>query len=263
MVPAPVAIALLGALTAIAIAVASVATWRARALRAALRANEVKHSERVELERKIEAAGRLAGEIAHDLNNLLTAITGHTELLIASLDPSGTSILDAYEIRRAALRTAQLTKRLFALSGAHGITHTVDLPATPAPTARPEPALVATRPAMPVLVVEDEPGVRELIRVVLVRAGHEVVAVAGPHAALAALRRQPAISLMLVDVVMPEMDGYDLVTEARTISTGVHVVFMSAFARDTTRHSSGDGFLAKPFTAEALTTIVKQALASP
>ena len=35
-----------------------------------------------------------------------------------------------------------------------------------------------------VLVVEDEPGMRELIRLVLVRAGHEVVAVAGPHGRL-------------------------------------------------------------------------------
>ena len=92
--------------------------------------------------------------------------------------------------------------------------------------------MAETRLTAPVLVVEDEPHVRELIRVVLVRAGHEVVAVAGPHAALAALNRQPAISLMLVDVVMPEMDGYDLVIEARKISPGVHVVFMSAFARD-------------------------------
>ena len=84
----------------------------------------------------------------------------------------------------------------------------------------------------PVLVVEDEPHVRDLITLVLRRAGHEVVAVAGPHAALAALNRQPGHPLMLVDVVMPEMGGYDLVVEARTISPGIHVVFMSAFARD-------------------------------
>ena len=110
------------------------------------------------------------------------------------------------------------------------------------------------------LVVEDEPQIRELIRLVLVRAGHEVVAVAGPHVALAALHREPAISLMLVDVVMPEMDGYDLVAEARTISPGIHVVFMSAFAHDATRHPNGDGFLAKPFTIESLTGIVEEAL---
>jgi CheY-like chemotaxis protein len=144
-----------------------------------------------------------------------------------------------------------------------GTTFTIDLPATSEPAAAGEPAFVDTPLTAPLLIVEDEPGVRELIRLVLVRAGHEVVAVAGPHAALAALHRQPAISLMLVDVVMPEMDGYDLVAEARTICPRVHVVFMSAFARDTARHPNGDGFLAKPFTVESLTGIVAEALASP
>ena len=144
-----------------------------------------------------------------------------------------------------------------------GTTFTIDLPATSEPAAAPDLAFVETRLTAPVLVVEDDPRVRELIRLVLVRAGHEVVAVAGPHAALAALNRQPAISLMLVDVVMPEMDGYDLVVEGRKISPGVHVVFMSGFARDTARHPSGDGFLAKPFTVESLTGIVQEALAAP
>jgi CheY-like chemotaxis protein len=143
-----------------------------------------------------------------------------------------------------------------------GTTFTIDLPATSEQVGA-AAAFVETRMMAPVLVVEDDPRVRELIRLVLVRAGHEVVAVAGPHAALAALHRQTAISLMLVDVVMPEMDGYDLVVEARKISPGVHVVFMSGFARDGARHPSGDGFLAKPFTVESLTGIVQEALATP
>jgi two-component system cell cycle sensor histidine kinase/response regulator CckA len=413
MVTTSVAIAVLGALTAIAIAVACVATLWARAARAALRASEAKHSESVELARKMDAGSRLAGDVAHDLNDLLTAITGHTELLIASLDPSGASIQDAHEIRRAVFSAARLTKPLRALSGGHlaatevidvnavtartatalermlgptievtlaldndikrirvgashveeivlnlgvhardampnggrltvattmhthdeldaasgapreyvrmivadtgggmsaaaqsrlfepflggedaggsaiglakveaivkqaggrihvesaagvGTTFTIDLPATSEPAAVPEPALADTPLTAPVLVVEDDPRVRELIRLVLVRAGHEVVAVAGPHAALAALNRQPAISLMLVDVVMPEMDGYDLVAVARKISPRVHVVFMSGFAHDATRHPSGDSFLAKPFTVESLTGIVQEALAAP
>jgi two-component system cell cycle sensor histidine kinase/response regulator CckA len=413
MVTAPVAIAVLGALAVIAIAVACVATLRARAARAALRACEATHRESVERERKMEAGSRLAGDVAHDLNDLLTAITGHTELLIASLDPSGTSVQDAHEIRRAALSAARLTRSLRTLSGGNrgstgvidvndvtaraarslqqmlgpnievtlaldnnikrikigashleeivlnlgihardampsggrltvattmhthdernaadgapsdyvrmvvsdtgggmsadaqsrlfepffasddgragaiglakvdaivkqaggrilvesaagaGTTFTIDLPATSEPAARPDPAFLETQLTTPVLVVEDEPRVRELIRLVLVRAGHEVVAVAGPHAALAALNRQPTISVMLVDVVMPEMDGYDLVAEARKISPGVHVVFMSGFALDTTRHPSGDSFLAKPFTVELLTGIVQEALDSP
>jgi len=259
MLTAPLAIATLGVITTIAIAIAWLARRRARLVRTALHASEAKEIGRIEVDQKMDADRRLAGDIAHDLNDLLTAITGHTELLIASLDPSGTMILDAYEIRRAALSAAQLTKPLRALGGAAaiGTTYTVDLPPAPAPDARPEPTVRATAT---VLVVEDEPGVRELIRVILLRAGYDVVAVAGPHAAIAALRRQSAIALMLVDVVMPEMDGYDLVAEARTIAAEVHVVFMSAFARDATRHSSGDGFLAKPFTAEGLTAIVDEAL---
>jgi CheY-like chemotaxis protein len=250
-VTAPVAIVLLGALTSIAIAVACVAVLRTRAARTALRASEARHRESVELDVKIEAGSRLAGDVARDLDDLLTAITGHAELLIVNLDPSGTSIQEAHEIRRAALSSARLIKALRTQSGLHiASTHEID-------------ANTVTRRAAPVLVVEDEPRVRELIRLVLVRAGHEVVAVAGPHAALAALHRQPAISLMLVDVVMPEMDGYDLAAEARKISPAVHVVFISGFARDTARHPSGDGFLAKPFTIESLTDIVEHALDGP
>ena len=262
MMTAPIAIALLGAVACIAIAVASAAMWRARAAR---RANEATRGDRVELGRKMEAEDRQTGDIVHDLNDLLTVITGHTELLIATLDPSGTNILDAYEIRRAALSAAQLTRALRAIRDGHGAataraTFAMDVPAPPERVVTPEPAVVSARSLGQVLVVEDEPGVRELIRVILARAGYEVLAVAGPHAALAALRRKPAIPLMLVDVVMPELGGYDLVTEARTIAPDIRVVFMSAFARDAARHSSGDGFLAKPFTAEALTDILKEAL---
>ncbi len=406
----PVAIVLLSGVASLAIAVACVATLRVRAARAALRAVEAKHRGRVERDAKTDAGSRQVGDIAHDLNDLLTAIIGHTELLIASLEPSGTSIQDAFEIRRAALSAAGLTRPLRILSGGHhgptdvidvnevtaraakalqqmlgpnidvrlaldhdikritigachleeivlnlgiqargamphggcltvatamhtrgerdaaggapseyvrmvvtdtgvgmsadaqsrlfepffasedggvgaiglakvdaivkqaggriqvesavgvGTTFTIDLPATSEPAAGPEPAFAETRLTAPVLVVEDEPNVRELVKLVLVRTGRDVVAVAGPHAALTALRRQPAISLMLVDVVMPEMNGYDLVAEARTISPGVRVVFMSGFARDTARHPASDGFLVKPFTVESLTSIVEEAL---
>ena len=407
---ASVPIAVCGAVACVAIGAACAATWRARAARTARRAGDQARGERVELARTLEADSRLASDVAHDLNDLLTAITGHAELLIASLAPSSTSLQDAHAIRRAALNAARLTRPLRALSdgqrtptdvidvnvvaarsakalqqmlgpnipvtlalghdikrgkiapylleeivlnlGMHardamphggaltvatarhtpderdaesgatseyvrivvtdtsdgmsagtqarlfepffvsddaggnasglakvgaivtqaggrirvnsaagvGTTFTIDLPATPEPATEPEGARADTPPMGSVLVVEDEPGMRELIRLVLVRAGHEVVTVAGPRAALAALHHHPAIALMLVDVVMPEMDGYELVAEARKRSPNVHVVFISAFAPDPARHPSGDGFLAKPFTSESLTSIVAHAL---
>ena len=153
------------------------------------------------------------------------------------------------------MSAARLTARLRTSNGGHAAsTEAIDVDAVTAHTTAP------LQTSALVLVVEDEPRVRELIRMVLVRAGHEVVAVAGPHAALAALNRQPAIALMIVDVVMPEMEGYDLVAEARKIARGVRVVFTSGFAPDTARHPTGDGFLAKPFTIESLTGIVAKAL---
>jgi CheY-like chemotaxis protein len=256
-VTSSIPIALLAAVTLIAISVACVATRRARAAAEALRAGEAK--------RKTNA-----GDITHDLNDFLTAINGHTELLIANLDPSSASVQDAHEIQRAVLGAARLTARLRTLNGGHrsstdalgvhAVTRAAPLDAS-APAAESDPAQVAAPLPALVLVVEDEPRVRELIRMVLMRAGHEVVAVAGPHAALAALNRQPAIALMIVDVVMPEMDGYDMVTEARKIARGVRVVFTSGFAPDTARHATGDTFLAKPFTIESLTGIVAKALA--
>jgi len=137
---------------------------------------------------------------------------------------------------------------------------TIDLPLTAeAPVTTGDVSM--SGPAPTVLVVEDEPGMREFISLVLGRAGRRVVTVPGPRAALEAINREPAISVMLVDVVMPEMDGYEVVAEARKISPSLHVVFMSAFAPDLARQPVGDSFLAKPFTSESLTSAIEKALA--
>ncbi len=69
---------------------------------------------------KMEAIGRLAGGVAHDFNNVLTAILGSAELLSMQLEPHDPRWAEADAIRRAADRGAGLTKRLLSFSRPRG-----------------------------------------------------------------------------------------------------------------------------------------------
>lgn len=64
----------------------------------------------------LEAMGRLAGSVAHDFNNVLTAIIGFSELLLLELPSDSESRRDALQIKTAADRASLLTKQLLAFS---------------------------------------------------------------------------------------------------------------------------------------------------
>jgi len=66
--------------------------------------------------RKIEAVGRLAGGVAHDFNNMLSVILGHTELALMQMDPGQPLFERLQEIRKAATHSADLTRQLLAFA---------------------------------------------------------------------------------------------------------------------------------------------------
>jgi signal transduction histidine kinase/ActR/RegA family two-component response regulator len=116
-----------------------------------------------------------------------------------------------------------------------------------------------------VLVVEDEQSVRNMTVAVLTRAGYRVHAVPNAEEALRYLTdRTHQVDIMLSDVVMPGMHGPELAARVRGMYPVLPILLMSGYADDeqmaATVQKAGVQFLAKPFTAEALLSRLRQLL---
>ncbi|MCG3192840.1 MAG: Sensor histidine kinase RcsC [Thermoanaerobaculia bacterium] len=107
--------------------IAEVRLYHPQGLQFALLLLEVTQRRRAEKERarlegqyrhsqKMEAVGRLAGGVAHDFNNILTAVFGYCELLSLKISPSSAAARDVSELRASAERAASLTQQLLAFS---------------------------------------------------------------------------------------------------------------------------------------------------
>ncbi len=72
--------------------------------------------EQLQHAQKLESVGRLAGGVAHDFNNMLGVILGHTELALEQTDPTQPLHEDLTEIQKAAQRSADLTRQLLAFA---------------------------------------------------------------------------------------------------------------------------------------------------
>lgn len=104
------------------------------------------------------------------------------------------------------------------------------------------------------LVIEDDDDIRRLLEVVLVQAGYTVTAVGTGTDGLEALTAQ-APDLLLVDVGLPDIEGYDVVRTARSVVDG-HVVMLSARSEQADAErgldAGADAYLTKPFRPRQL-----------
>jgi len=138
-----------------------------------------------------------------------------------------------------------------------GTTFRVLLPAcddqAPIATAPPLPA-APTEVGQRVLVVEDEPAVRRVVRLLLADRGFDVVACASPNEALALADEElRSYALVVSDVTMPGMSGPDLAAALTERAPALRVLFMSGHVRsDKVAIPAGSRLLRKPFTADTL-----------
>jgi two-component system, cell cycle sensor histidine kinase and response regulator CckA len=133
------------------------------------------------------------------------------------------------------------------------------------PSAGPAPMIGGTES---VLVVEDDPLVREVTARALRSGGYRVLLADGGADALQVVARQGgSLRLVITDVVMPGLDGKTLADELVRRLPGVRVLFVSGYTRDVISHhgvlDSGIEFLAKPFTSAALLARVRGLLDRP
>ncbi|HKY22929.1 MAG TPA: response regulator [Vicinamibacterales bacterium] len=115
-----------------------------------------------------------------------------------------------------------------------------------------------------VLVVEDEPGLRELAKRLLERQGYTVFVAANADEASRFFDETSAIDVLLTDVVMPGASGPELTQALIGRKPGLHVIYMSGYTEDAIVHhgilAPGIAFLQKPFTSETLGRKIQQIL---
>ena len=114
---------------------------------------------------------------------------------------------------------------------------------------------------LPILIVDDEPAIAALISRVLTAAGYTCQAVTSSEKA-ADLIEQNRYDLVLLDVMMPKIDGYDLLEYIRP--TGTPSIFVTAKDAVSERvrglHSGADDYIVKPFAPAELTARVEVVL---
>lgn len=113
-----------------------------------------------------------------------------------------------------------------------------------------------------ILIVDDDPRLREVVRYALTQAGFRVREAGDGRAAIEAIA-QKAPDLVVLDVVMPELDGVEVCRHIRRTSA-LPVVFLSSKGEEVDRilglELGGDDYLSKPFSPRELVSRVKAVL---
>jgi two-component system, cell cycle sensor histidine kinase and response regulator CckA len=115
------------------------------------------------------------------------------------------------------------------------------------------------------LIVENESAIRHLLQVALRRNGYTVLAAESGREALQLVRNHAGpLHLLITDVMMPDMDGPELVRQLATIRPDTRTLFMSGYMDDTLGErgilSTNANFIQKPFSPGTIAQRVREIL---
>ncbi|HEV7123264.1 MAG TPA: response regulator [Rhodanobacter sp.] len=116
-----------------------------------------------------------------------------------------------------------------------------------------------------ILLVEDEDFLRELVMEILLDAGFDVVEASDGNAGIEALRSDRRIDMLLSDIKLPDIDGYQVAEAGNALRPGLKVILMTGYAPSplpVSLQSVVHRVLQKPFSLDTLPGMVTAALAA-
>lgn len=118
-----------------------------------------------------------------------------------------------------------------------------------------------------VMIVDDAPFMRGMIRYFLSEGGYEVCGEAGTGAAAIQLFKEVAPDLVVMDIIMPDMGGVEAVKEIRKSNSGVKILMLSAVSNkpvvSLAIETGANDFLPKPFKRDMFLKKVGEVMKSP
>ena len=111
-----------------------------------------------------------------------------------------------------------------------------------------------------VLVLEDEENIRSFVVINLKRAGYQTIEAGTGEAALAALKENPGIKVALLDIMLPDIDGFEVCRRIRAMDSKIGVIMLTARTQEmdkvTGLMTGADDYVTKPFSPAELTARV-------
>ena len=108
-----------------------------------------------------------------------------------------------------------------------------------------------------VLVLEDEANIRSFVVINLNRAGYETVEAATGEEALEQLRLNPDVRVALLDIMLPDMDGFEVCRRIRAGNTKIGIIMLTALSQEMDKvtgfMTGADDYVTKPFSPSELT----------